>query len=112
MWSKLTGLTLSGVAATGELFLNGEVLPVGGVEEKLAACIRGRSVVHTVLMPAACRETLSPALRQEAREAGLNLCFVSTVGEAVAAVLAARRPRPAPKKVLRPAAPAKEAALH
>lgn len=112
VWSKLTGLTLSGVAATGELFLNGEVLPVGGVEEKLAACIRGRSVVQTVLMPAACRETLSPALRQEAREAGLNLCFVSTVGEAVAAVLAARRPRPAPKKVLRPAAPAKEAALH
>lgn len=110
VWSKLTGLTLSGVAATGELFLNGEVLPVGGVEEKLSACIRGRGVVRTVLMPAACREALSSALRQEAREAGLNLCFVSTVREAVAAVLAARRPKPVPQKVLRPAGQAEAAA--
>jgi len=48
--SALTGIPVkSSVALTGEITLRGEVLPIGGLKEKLLAALRGG--IETVLIP-------------------------------------------------------------
>src|SRR5690606_18277474 len=50
LFSALTGIPVkSSVAMTGEITLRGEVLPIGGLKEKLLAALRGG--IRTVLIP-------------------------------------------------------------
>jgi len=56
--SSLTGIAVkSAVAMTGEITLRGEVLPIGGLKEKLLAALRGG--IKTVLIPEENRKDLA-----------------------------------------------------
>jgi len=58
MVSALTGIPVrSDVAMTGEITLRGEVLPIGGLKEKLLAALRGG--ISTVLIPVENERELS-----------------------------------------------------
>lgn len=81
--SLRTGRVLEGVAATGELMLDGAVLPVGGVPSKLIGAVRCAPTVHTLFLPAANRPDIPPRLLEEAKQAGLRLYFVDTVLQAL-----------------------------
>ncbi|MBI1941467.1 MAG: endopeptidase La [Acidobacteria bacterium] len=85
------------VAMTGEITLSGQVLPVGGIKEKVLAA--RRAGVRAVFLPADNEanvgEDLSPELR-----AGLELRYVKCIGEIVDAGL---EKDPVPEKPARPA---------
>ena len=56
--SALTGIPVrADVAMTGEITLRGEVLPIGGLKEKLLAAHRGN--IKTVLIPEENRKDLA-----------------------------------------------------
>ena len=79
------------VAMTGEITLRGNVLPIGGVKEKVLAARRAK--IDTVVLPEANRRNLEdvPQLFRK----GLRVCFVSDVTEVFAIALCepvARRP--------------------
>jgi len=102
--SAFTGRPVSkDLAMTGEITLRGEVLPIGGVKEKVLAAKRAK--IRHVLLPKFNRrdvEQISPHVL-----AGLEIRYVSSVDEVLAAALlpapsappaesAAARKRPAP----------------
>lgn len=80
------------VAMTGEITLRGNVLPVGGVKEKLLAARRAK--LKTVIMPAANERDLED-LPQEVRD-DLNFIFVENVRQVFDAAL--RVPKTAVEK--------------
>lgn len=82
-YSLRSGRILEGVAATGELMLDGTVLAVGGVPSKLIGAMRCTPTVHTLFLPAANRMDIPPRLMGEVEEAGLQLHFVDTVQQAI-----------------------------
>jgi len=71
------------VAMTGEITLRGNVLPIGGVKEKVLAARRAK--IDTVILPEANRKNLEevPKLFRK----GLKFCFVSDVTEVFAIAL-------------------------
>jgi ATP-dependent Lon protease len=71
------------VAMTGEITLRGNVLPIGGVKEKVLAARRAK--IDTVVLPEANRKNLEevPKLFRK----GLKFCFVSDVTEVFAIAL-------------------------
>lgn len=63
------------IAMTGEITLRGDVLPVGGVKEKLLAAHRGQ--VHTILIPRPNRKDLHEIPKQLREE--IDVVFVDRV---------------------------------
>ena len=80
------------VAMTGEITLRGNVLPVGGVKEKLLAARRAK--VKTVILPEPNKRDLED-LPQEVRD-DLTFIFVDNVRQVFDAAL--REPKPAAAK--------------
>jgi len=76
------------VAMTGEITLRGNVLPVGGVKEKLLAARRAK--IKTVILPAPNRRDLED-LPQEVRE-DLDFVFVEHVREVFEVALLQAKP--------------------
>ena len=90
--SALTGIPVkSTVAMTGEITLRGEVLPIGGLKEKLLAALRGG--IETVLIP---REN-EPQLVDIPKniKQGLDIRAVRWIDEVLAVALQ-RAPEPRP----------------
>jgi ATP-dependent Lon protease len=92
MISAFTGRPVSkDLAMTGEITLRGEVLPIGGVKEKVLAAKRAK--IRQVLLPKFNRrdvEQISPHVL-----AGLEIRYVSSVDEVLAAALLPAPPAPA-----------------
>jgi ATP-dependent Lon protease len=79
----------SNVAMTGEITLRGNVLPVGGVKEKVLAA--RRSGIRTVVLPAANRKNLDEIPRGLLRD--VDLVFVKHILEVFEVALADSRTR-------------------
>jgi ATP-dependent Lon protease len=92
------------VAMTGEITLTGQVLPVGGIKEKLVAA--RRSEIETVIVPEQNRqhvEDIEPELLE-----GLRFVYAEMIGDVLeAALLEAEPERPTPDEQ----APAEPAAV-
>ncbi len=85
MLSAFTERPIRGrIAMTGEITLRGNVLPVGGIKEKVLAA--RRSGIHTVVLPEGNRKNLVEVPRSVTRD--LRLVFVKHVSEVFEAVLA------------------------
>ena len=83
--SALTGIPVKAeVAMTGEITLRGEVLPIGGLKEKLLAAKYAR--IKEVLVP----EKNRPDIEEMDREIiqGLNIRFVDSMKEVLGEALA------------------------
>jgi ATP-dependent Lon protease len=68
------------VAMTGEITLSGQVLPVGGIKEKVLAA--KRSGVHEIILPADNEPNVHEDLSQEMLES-LKLDYVKTIQEVI-----------------------------
>jgi ATP-dependent Lon protease len=71
-------------AMTGEITLSGNVLPVGGIKEKVLAA--KRAGVHDVILPTENRTNVAEDLTPEQLE-GVNIHYVSTIEEALTIAL-------------------------
>jgi ATP-dependent Lon protease len=73
-------------AMTGEITLSGNVLPVGGIKEKVLAA--KRAGVHDVILPAENKMNVDEDLTSEQLE-NLNVHYVKTIGEVLELALPA-----------------------
>ncbi|MFZ5842903.1 MAG: endopeptidase La [Pseudomonadota bacterium] len=88
--SSLTGIPVrADVAMTGEITLRGEVLPIGGLKEKLLAAHRGG--IKTVVIPKDNRRDLKDIPKQVLKE--LEVHCVQWIDEVLALALT-RQPEP------------------
>ena len=71
-------------AMTGEVTLSGNVLPIGGVKEKVLAA--KRAGVHTIILPADNKTNVEEDLTAEQLE-GLSIHYVSTMEEVLVIAL-------------------------
>src|SRR4051812_32174385 len=75
-------------AMTGEITLSGNVLPVGGIKEKVLAA--KRAGVHDVILPAENRQNVEEDLDAQQLE-GVTVHYVNSIDEALAISLPASR---------------------
>lgn len=84
MLSQLTGRMVSeDMAFSGEITLHGDVLPVGGVREKVMAAVRAG--IRSIVLPAKCAQAVEH-LEDEVLE-GLEIRLVSRLEDALEAAL-------------------------
>jgi len=96
--SALSGIRVrSSVAMTGEITLRGEILPIGGLKEKLLAALRGG--IKTVLIPWENKREL-PEIPKNIRQ-HLDIRPVTWIEEVLALALQ-RVPEPAAKPAAEP----------
>jgi len=89
MVSVLTGIPVRrDIAMTGEVSLRGNVLPIGGLKEKLLAALRGG--IKTVLIPEENKKDLIEM--PDSIKNGLEIVPVSTVDEVLKRALV-RKPK-------------------
>jgi ATP-dependent Lon protease len=74
----------SHICMTGEITLRGQVLPVGGIKEKVLAAYRAGST--TVILPKKNQADLEEDIPQEVREK-INFIFVESIEEVLEAAL-------------------------
>jgi ATP-dependent Lon protease len=91
------------MAMTGEITLSGNVLPVGGIKEKVLAA--KRAGVRDVILPAENKMNLQEDLTAEQLE-NLNVHFVKTIDEALAVSLPSVEQSTSAKMI--PSAPPKD----
>ena len=91
----------SDVGMTGEVTLRGQVLPVGGIKEKVLAA--HRSGLKTVILPQRNDADLEE-LPEEVRQA-MKFVFVETVDDVLKAAL---EPAPRPKRKPKTTTPTKK----
>jgi ATP-dependent Lon protease len=95
------------VAMTGEITLRGDVLPIGGVKEKVLAA--RRAGIGTVILPRANRRDLAEIPKELRRD--LKFVFAAKVDDVLSAAFAGGPPGPAGKNgAPKGAAPRKRAA--
>src|SRR5262249_14350056 len=89
--SLLTGKAVHRkIAMTGEITLRGEVLPVGGIKEKVLAARRAK--IHTVILPSLNKrdlEDVNETIRKE-----MNFIFVDDVKSVFKAALLENKKSP------------------
>jgi ATP-dependent Lon protease len=85
------------VAMTGEITLRGNVLPVGGVKEKVLAA--QRAGVKTMIMPSANKKDLFDIPKKVKNE--MEFIFVEEIGDVLKQALG-RRPKPKTQKTKKP----------
>jgi Lon-like ATP-dependent protease len=71
------------VAMTGEISLHGQVLPVGGLKEKILAA--HRAGIKKLVVPAACKNDIDENV-PESVKAGIEFVFVDDVRQVLAEV--------------------------
>jgi ATP-dependent Lon protease len=81
------------LAMTGEITLTGQVLPVGGIKEKVLAA--KRSGVREVILPFENEVNVKEDLKSE-QIGEMKLHFVKTVDEVMELALESKAERPAP----------------
>ena len=92
--SLVSGRSVSSkVAMTGEVTLTGQVLPVGGIKEKVLAA--QRAGIATVIVPDRNRGDVDEISKRERK--GLKFVYVENVGEALGAALDGSRGSKKPK---------------
>ena len=72
----------SDLASTGEITLRGEILPIGGVREKLIAA--HKAGLKTVILPWANRNSLKDGDLPPDVQSGLEIVFVKTIDQVMA----------------------------
>jgi len=77
------------LAMTGEITLTGEVLPVGGIKEKVLAAKRGG--VHEVILPAENEVNVREDLKSE-QIGDMEIHYVKTMDEVAVRALEAKPP--------------------
>lgn len=85
----------SNISMTGEITLRGQVLPVGGIKEKVLAAYRAGST--TVILPKKNQADLEEDIPPEVMEK-IKFIFVESIEEVLEAALSAKKPAPRKKK--------------
>ena len=65
---------------TGEMTLAGQVLPVGGLKEKILAA--HRAGIKKIIAPAACRPDIEHNVPDSVKE-GINIVYVENVAQVI-----------------------------